>query len=384
MTKSERAVRNYVHKLSFGVTDPARAARYGFNARNIWASWKGLLKAWVIMLLFVYAGFYAAGDSLSGRFASAVLGPVPDPLFMSSVPAVILLVAGAFLTLLSLGFTAMKVSRLTFEQLRGDQFFSEADAATFSRARWRPLLLTPLTITVGIVAGLLLLMVIGLVFRIPAAGPWIAALLALPGSFLALLLVFALVVLVLSAFLVPVITASTGGDTFEVIFELFSTVSSSPFRLFRAYLAGMLMRVPALVLLVVSVALAMNLAGGAIDLAAGTTGTAESFQSGFSMAAPEIIPAYSSIFTPVSSSAGGETSWTGIPGVLLAAGGAAVFLFIAAYWFAGCVAMWTLVYLGARHHRDGEDLLLRAEEEEYREFRKLYGSTDGAGDRRPE
>ncbi len=67
--------------------------------------------------------------------------------------------------------------------------------------------------------------------------------------------------------------------------------------------------------------------------------------------------------------------------MLIAASGTAIFLFLASYWYSSCTAMWTIIYLGARHSRDGEDLLLRAEEEEYREFRRVYGSTDNGGDR---
>ncbi|HRW78525.1 MAG TPA: hypothetical protein P5207_07635, partial [Candidatus Sabulitectum sp.] len=96
------------------------------------------------------------------------------------------------------------------------------------------------------------------------------------------------------------------------------------------------------------------------------------------------VPFYSSIFSPVASTHGGGSGWTGLSGVILAAAGTSILLFLVAYWFSGCTSMWTIIYLGARHARDGEDLLLRAEEEEYREFRKIYGSTDHGGDRKAE
>ncbi len=384
MEGSERAVRNYVHQLGFGVSDAVRAARLGFNARNVWAYWKGILKAWLVWVLFVYAGYYAAGDSMGERLSSSVLCPLPDALFMESVPALILLAAGTLLAILIMMATGLRVSRLAFEQLRGDQFFSESQARQFCRGNWKPLLLTPLTIASGIAILLCFQTLTGFVARIPAAGPVIAALMAIPMWISGLLIILASLILLLCFFLVPVITAATGGDTFENLFEVFSTVTSRPMRLIRGVIAGMAMRIPALLLLAVFSWGSVRLLGAVADTASGIPGTASSIEGGFSRVAPELVPFYSSIFSPVASTHGAESGWTGLPGVLLAAAGTAILLFLAAYWFSGCTAMWTIIYLGARHARDGEDLLLRAEEEEYREFRKIYGSTDHGGDRKTE
>lgn len=384
MEGSERAVKNYVHSLSFGVSDAVRSARYGFNARNVWAFWKGIVKAWLIWTFFVYAGFFASGDSMADRFQSSVLCPLPDALFFASVPAIALLVLGTLLAILVMMTTSMKVSRLTFEQLRGDQFYSEGDAARFSGSNWRPVLLTPLTLLAGIVLGLLILMLAGLLGRIPGAGPAIAAILLLPSWMLGLFLVLAGIALLLSYHLVPVITASTGGDTFENLFELFSTITSRPFRLVRGVIAGTAMRIPALLLLVLFSWASLQLAGSVIDLVTGVSGTASAAESGFSRAAPDLVPFYSSIFSPVSSTSREESAPDGIPGIVLAAAGTSLMIFLLAYWCSSCTAMWTILYLGARHSRDGEDLLLRAEEEDYREFRRIYGSTDRGGDRKPE
>ena len=384
MEGSERAVRNYVHQLGFGVSDAVRSARLGFNARNVWAYWKGLLKASLVWVLFVYAGFYAAGDSMGERFSSSLLCPLPDALFMGSVPSVVLLAAGTVLAILIMMATGLRVSRLVFQQLRGDQFFSEVQARQFCRANWKPLLLTPLTIAAGIALGLCFHALAGLIARIPAAGPVIAALLAVPLWMTGLLIVLAALVLVLCFFLVPVITAATGGDTFENLFEVFSTVTSRPLRLIRGVIAGTAIRVPALLLLAVFSWGSVRLLGAVVDASSGIPGTAASIEGGVSRAAPELVPFYSSIFSPVASTHGAGNGWTGLPGALLAAAGTSILLFLGAYWFSGCTAMWTIIYLGARHARDGEDLLLRAEEEEYREFRKIYGSTDHGGDRKAE
>ncbi len=93
------------------------------------------------------------------------------------------------------------------------------------------------------------------------------------------------------------------------------------------------------------------------------------------------MPFYSSVFSPLASTAHTDTYPGGLSGVLLSFAGVAVFILLAAYWLSSCSAMWTLIYLGARYNRDKEDLLLRAEEEEYREFNKVYNPSSEAGDK---
>lgn len=381
MEGSEKAVRNYVHKLSFRAGDAVLSARYGFNARNILVFFRGLTAAWLVWVIFIYLGFYAAGDSIAERFSTSLFCPLPDALFLNSSSALVLMAAGGLLSLFIFMSTSLKVSRLTFEQLRGDQFYSAGDARKFCEANWKPLLMTPVTILSGIALGIAVVSLLGIAGRIPGAGPVIAGLFAVPGVVLGVFMVLAIVALVLSVFLVPSITGTTGGDTFECLFELFSIVTSRPFRLFRGILAGVAMRVVALATLLFFIWGAVSLFGGVLDSVSGFSGTSTALGSGFSRAAPDLVPFYSSILGPVASASHGEGTWTGFPGMLIAASGTAIFLFLASYWYSSCTAMWTIIYLGARHSRDGEDLLLRAEEEEYREFRRVYGSTDNGGDR---
>jgi len=381
MQGSEKAVRNSVHKLKFQVRDTLLAARYGLNARNIWVFWKGTVQAWLVWVFFVYAGFLAAGDSVAERFSAAVLCPLPDSLFMSSVPSVILLVTGTLLALYIYLLTALKVSRMTFEQLRGDQFFSEADARRFCRANWKPVMATPLVIALGIVVGIVVIILVGAVGRIPAAGPVIAALLVVPLWVLGLFLVLASAVLVLSVFLVPVITAVTKGDTFECLFEVFSVVTSQPMRLFRGFVTGLSARVAALAVFSLFAWGSVSIVSSVVYRTAGIQGLGDTMESGFSRVAPEVVPFYSSIFNPLSSTEHTESSWSGISGLVVSLSGAAILLVLWAYWMSSCTAQWTVMYLGLRFNRDGEDLLIQEDEEEYREFRKIYrkASRQGGG-----
>lgn len=375
MQESDNVVRNYVHKLKFQVKDTLLAARYGFNVRNIWVFWKGIVQAWVVWAFFAYAGFLAAGDSVADRFAAARLCPMPDSLFMTNIPSVILLVLGTLFAFYIYMITSLKVSRLTFEQLRGDQFFSEADARRFCRSNWKAVVVTPLVIAAGIATGILAIFVIGLLGRIPSVGPVLAGLLAIPAWILGLFLVLSLVGLLLSVFLVPVITATTKGDTFECLFEVFSIVTSQPMRLLRGIVTGLFVRVIALVVFSFFAWGSVTIVSSVLYRTSGIQGFGDTMESGFSRMAPEVVPFYSSIFNPISSTGHVDSSRDGLAGLLVSLSGAAILLALWAYWLSSGTAQWTIMYLGARYRRDKEDLLLRAEEEEYREFSRLYNST---------
>lgn len=379
MQDSDVAVRNYVHKMKFQVKDTLLAARYGFNGRNIWVFWKGIVQAWLVWAFFTYAGFLAVGDSIADRFASARLCPVPDSLFMSNVPSVILLVTGTLLAIFIFMLTSLKVSRLTFEQLRGDQFFSEADARRFCRTNWRAVIVTPMVIAAGIAVGLVAIYLIGLLGRIPSTGSVIAGIFAIPLWILGLFIVLSMIVLLLSFFLVPVITATTKGDTFECLFEVFSVVTSRPMRLFRSLVTGAFMRVIALVVFSLFAWGSVSIVSSVLYRTSGIHGFGDTMESGLSRVAPEVVPFYSSIFNPISSTDHTDSSWNGPAGLILSLAGVAILLVIWAYWLSSCTAQWTILYLGIRYDRDREDLILRAEEEEYREFNKTYN-----GDREKE
>lgn len=382
MHEADDVGRNYVHKLNFQVKDTLLSARYGFNLRNIWVFWKGIVQAWIVWVFFAYTGFFAAGDSLSSRFAESILCPVPDGLFLANIPSVILLVIGTLLSFYIYLLTALKVAKLTFEQLRGDQFYSEADAQRFCRSNRKTVIVTPLVIAAGILLGLTAILVLGLIMRIPSAGPLLAGIFAFPLWVLGLFILLALVVLLLSVFLVPVITATTKGDTFECLFEVFSTVTSQPLRLFRGILAGLFIRIIAILVLSAFAWGSTSLVSSVLYRTSGIQGFGDTLESGFSRIAPEIVPFYSSIFNPLSSTGHTVSSWSGPAGILLSLAGAAIFLVLWAYWLSGCTAHWTILYIGARYNRDREDLLLRAGEEEYREFNKTVRSPEKNEDRK--
>ncbi len=369
-----------VHKLRFDIRDMALSVKHGLSARNLWVIWKALVLSWLLWAGMIYLGFFAAGDSMAGRWQASRLFPIPEGLFLESTVAMAFMAAAILGCIWIIMGAFQKVSRITFEQIRGDGFFSGRDALMFHRENWKPLLMVPVAVLAGLSILFLKLFVLGLLGRIPGVGPVLLGVLAVPAWGLSLFGVLAAVALVMAIPMVPAITACTRGDTFETLFELFSSITSQPARIVLYTLTGLLMRGAALVLFMLFARGAMALLDLGTGAGMGSHGLVTSMQGGMNLAAPQLVSHYGSFLAPLGSLLGGASPWQGAPGWLAGLSGVAVALVILAFWFSSCASFWTVCYLAVRKAKDGEDLLLRADDEEFREFEKRYGSADQAGD----
>jgi hypothetical protein len=357
--------------LRFDCRDVASCARLGLSARKMWSGFKSLLLSWLVWDFFVYLGFLAAGEDMGARWNLSVLLPLPGGLFWHSAIAIALLAIGCILILTVLMRGSMKICRLAFEQIRGDAFYSESEASAFARGHSSPLILVPLMLAFLLVILLAKGAVLGLISRIPAAGPVLTALLALPLWSAMLLAVLTAAALILSIMLLPAIIASTKGDTFESVFELFSTMTSQSWRVFLYWLLSLLFTALGSAVFILFSAGAVGLLSMTTSWAAGGGGFAEALTAGPRMLAPELLPFFSSVVTLGSASA--TPAWSGAAGVLAGASGSVILLVLLSYVFSSLSSAWTVIYVGLRRRRDGTDLLVEADLEDMREYERRYG-----------
>jgi len=359
-------------ELSFSVRDIPACARYAFSARKIWVYFKTLLLAWLIWDIFVYLGFFAAGCDMAARWDQSRLLPLPGSLFWVDPVPVILLVVGAVLIVHVLMRGSMMVSSLTFQQMRGDSFFSGSDAAAFARRHSAPLVAIPMMLLVTLALFLMTGIIAGLVSRIPAVGPVIAALFSVPMWGTMLLGLLTAAGLLLSLDLVPSVVATTRGDTFEAIFEVFSTLTSQSWRLLLYILVAAIVIVLSTALFLAASSIALTLLAIAFGLGSNEGGLVSSMAAGPQFLAPEILPYFSGLLNP--GQTGGQV-WTGAAGLVASVSGTAVLLLVLSYFLSGWSAAWTIIYTVLKYRKDGENLLERADMEEQREFDRMYGES---------
>jgi hypothetical protein len=218
----------------FNFIDIFRAPRLALSAKKIWTQLRALALGLILYNVFVYLAFAVSGADVYRVWSSYYLFP-PLALAFGAVPlnagGVILWVLGALAFFVAVFPGMAAVAKITIEQLRGNDFYSRREAGQYVRRHWRAVVLTPLAILASLAVlfggGLL----VGLVGKIPWFGDVAASLSLVPLFLGALLFLFLSLVFIISFLLTPAIVATTGDDTFETSFELFSTLSGQPWRL---------------------------------------------------------------------------------------------------------------------------------------------------------
>jgi len=216
-------------KMYFNFKDVFRAARLGFSPKKIWAFFCGLLIGLAIYNLFSYLAHAAAGRSLTDTWAMFGLLPLPWSDF--GLAAWILWFLGAAGLGISYMLVSALVARITTEQLSGNEFYEIKEAVVFVKQSWKAVLGAPLVIISFIFFLVLGGLVLGLWGRIPYLGELTVSALAIPIYLVCLFLVFLLAALMVALFYSPIVAGAAKSDTFDNLFEIFSTMTSQPWRL---------------------------------------------------------------------------------------------------------------------------------------------------------
>lgn len=265
--------------------------------------------------------------------------------------------------------SSLKISKITFEELRGDNFYCGSDAAEFARKYSTPLVTVPAILFFVLLFGAVTGVLIGVISRIPVAGGIITAFGIVPLWTFYLLMVLTFFILFASMKLLPAIVATTSGDTYEAVFELYSVFTSQTWRLFAYDITAFItIGVSALTFFVFST-FALTIISFAVSFGAGNTDLIDAVISGPSLFAPELIP-YSFNLPMIGAAAVGSSVLPGVSGWIAASSGTLIFLILFAYMFSASSASYTLIYLCLRYRKNGENLLERADSEEKMEFEK--------------
>jgi hypothetical protein len=219
-------------KLHWSYKDVFRALRLGFSAKKVWMMSLGLLFGFAGYTILTYIAYAAAGTDFLTVWQTFRLLPFPSPVdYTFPWYSWIIFAAAVIWFLCVLLITGTAVSKVAYEQLRGDEFYESKEAFRFAFKNSAAVLTSPLLI----LAFVALIVVFGLIFSllgaIPAVGEIIVGLLAVLAFVASLFIVYLLVVFVFSLLLGPSVVGATHSDTFDTLFEVFSCVNEQPARL---------------------------------------------------------------------------------------------------------------------------------------------------------
>ncbi len=219
-------------KLHFDVRDVLRAPRLGFSAKKIWVQFQGLVVGLFGYAVLAYAALLIEGYTLGQIWRT--FGALPLPLGFGCVLhwySWIIFALGALWALFICLLAGTATAKLTYEQLRGNDFYSKKEAWRFARKHGPAVILSPvgMAIVVAILIGGGLL--IGLIAGTGAVGAWLTTAFYPVIMAITVFTVYLILIVLVGLVISPAVVATTKNDTFETIFELFSTVASQPWRL---------------------------------------------------------------------------------------------------------------------------------------------------------
>jgi hypothetical protein len=210
----------------------AVAAGKAFSLKKIFAASFYLVAGYLLYAAVTYLALLY--DGVSFDYIRQSYGFFPLRLFpFDAVPARILHLLGIGLAALCLSLAIMAVAAITFEELRGNVFFSSAKAIRLAFRRSPTLVIGYLSLGMLVAVVYLLGVVTGLIGRIPILGELIIGFFyIIPIFFTLLFTVFVVFVGCLGLVLLPVIIAAQRtGDLFDALLHLFSVVIRQPVRI---------------------------------------------------------------------------------------------------------------------------------------------------------
>ena len=381
--------------LYFDFRDIPRSARLGWAGKKMWVGFCGIAISYVGYWILTYVALLSAGANTFGKLWDTYgLFPEADVGTFTWYSCVIYAL-GLIFVVAVLMLTATMISKIAYQQLKDDEFYSIEDSRKFLRKSWKAALLSPLALLLMIVFFIACGIIIGILARyIPYVGEIGFSLFMLFIFSVSLVAVFLMVIFGFSFILSPAVVGTTGEDTMETITQLFSTVWNQPWRLiiYEAWLKGIL-SVAVFVLSAFSVG-SLRLVDWACglfmgDKLAGMTRTALFYlpaQEGWAQTCLQWVSG-SWIFGPSLVSAGtagdigGTVLWSGrILAIMLLV----LMGFILSYCMSSFICGQTLIYIALRKKKDDENLLERKEEEEEEPWRPPEEEERGEEAEKPE
>ncbi|OPX17838.1 hypothetical protein BXT86_04330 [candidate division WOR-3 bacterium 4484_100] len=214
--------------LHFNYKDVFRAGRLGFSAKKIWVSFLGLLIAFIGYGILSYIAYISAGVEFGEVWDTFRLVPV----YPSGLPwySWIIWVVGLLWWICVALITGTAVSKITYEQLKGDEFYEIKEAIKFALKHSKSVILAPAVLILFIIALLVMGIILALITWVPYFGQLFLAVMAVPAFAVSLFILYLVIVTVVCLVIGPSIVGETGNDTFDTLFESFSVINDQPWR----------------------------------------------------------------------------------------------------------------------------------------------------------
>jgi hypothetical protein len=221
-----------MYKLYFDIRDIFQAPRLALSGKKILIQCLGLVIGYLGYLILTYIAFITSGMTFSDIWESYGLFPLWGFTFTHWFSWLIFIIGCLFLIATWL-LASAAVGKVTYEQLKGDEFYSAKDSLKFLKKHGKTVLLTPLSLAVFSLILVVGGVIVGLLGKIPYVGELgLGIFYAVPIFVVAFFVIYTLFIFVFSLLLTPAVVATLKEDIFEAIVQLFSSIWSQPWRFF--------------------------------------------------------------------------------------------------------------------------------------------------------
>lgn len=217
-------------KLHFNYQDIFRAPRLALSGKKILAFTIALLVGYVNYFILTYFAFALGGYSFSETFTHYGIYPC---LIGNTAPwyAFVVYWIAVVVLALSIHFGCTAVSRITYKQLKGDEFFSSGDAWKFVLKHWHPVIFTPVTFIFILVFFIGFAFLFALLGKIPFLGEFLFVIPYLLYFFGSVFTIYTGIVFLVSFIYTPAIIGAYEEDTMGTVFNSYSITWSQPWRI---------------------------------------------------------------------------------------------------------------------------------------------------------
>ncbi len=217
--------------LHFDVRDIFRAPRMALSGKKIMIFLFGLISGWLAYWILAYIALGLAGYGFSTVWAKFGLYPCLYAFGHSPWYAQAVYWIGILIWFFAINLSCTAVARITYKQLKGDEFYSTGDAWKYVKKHWHPVIFTSISVIMIIAFFVIMAVIFGLVGKIPFIGEFLFALPYLFYFFGSVFTVYTLVVLVISFVYTPAIVSAYEEDTMGAVFQSYSLTWSQPWRI---------------------------------------------------------------------------------------------------------------------------------------------------------
>lgn len=217
-------------ELHYSWQDVFRAGRLGFSPRKIGVAVKGLFIGTLIYSILSYGALMLSGMSYKVIWQTYRFIPAPFVQGNLNIWGTVIYIIACLIALFFYLVTLTAISKITFEQLKGDEFYEGREAWAFARKNWKGAFGSPIFLAIIILVLLVVGLVMGLVFLIPHVGPILIGLLSFPLIAGAFFIVYLVIVAGVVLLIAPAVVSTTDSDTFDTVFEAFSVINDQTWR----------------------------------------------------------------------------------------------------------------------------------------------------------